>query len=145
MVVIIPMCPMNSPSVKNDKRKRRAEGPKKSTTGLQSNRRRSLRINKWNSGRVVFGETGGGSIFIGENEKRVTEERLDCHSMKSNGSHSSRPLEKQQQHNIDSCNTMHQLALESAQRETQPMLHESPSQVFFVCSSSNKLAALAGK
>ncbi len=126
---------MNSPSVIKDqfeapKRKRRPEGTKKHTTGLQCNRRRSLRINKRNSGPVVFGETGGGSIFVRENERRETEANLDCHHMESNSSHPCCPLEKQ--HNIERCNPMHQLVLESAQRETQPMLHGSPSQVVFI-------------
>ncbi len=124
---------MNSSVVIQDpydlpKRKRRAEGTKKRMTGLQCNRRRSLRISKRNSDHVVIGETGGGSICAGDNARRGTEPKSDCRT-DSNNSHLYRPLAK---HNIEMIsNPMNQLALDSAQSETQPVLHRSPSQVFF--------------
>ncbi len=122
---------MNSPVVIQNpydlpRRKRRAEGTKKRMTGLQCNRRRSLRISKRNSDHVVIGETGGGSICTGDNARRGTEPKSDCRT-DSKSSHPCRPLAK---HNIEISNPMNQLALDSAQSETQLVLHRSPSQVF---------------
>ncbi len=107
-------------------RKRRAEGTKKGMTGLQCNRRRSLRIIKRNSDHVLIGETGGGSICARDNERQETEPKSDCRS-DSNSSHPCRPLAK---HDIEIGNPMNQLALDSTQSETELVLRGSPTQVF---------------
>ncbi len=136
MIMIIQLYPTNRSAVVSQdqcevpKRKRRAEGTKKRTTGLQCNRRRSLRISKRNSSPVVIeGETGGGSIFVTEQERKGTEAKISCRTDIGSSHHPCHHLEK---HNIESSNNaMHQLTFDSALSETQQEINSnSPNQVF---------------